>query len=72
MKQRILSLLALLTIAVSANAVSHAAEDVVTGIDSLTASLSKGEGANYNVSGQRLSKMQKGINITNGKKVSVK
>ena len=45
-----------------ADAVSHEAEDIVTGI-SLTPTLSKGEGAIYNVSGQRINKMQKGINI---------
>ncbi len=38
-----------------------------TGI-SLTPALSKGEGAIYNVSGQRLSKPQKGIYIKDGKK----
>ena len=36
---------------------------------SLTPALSEGEGAIYNLAGQRLSKMQKGINIINGKKV---
>ena len=40
-----------------------------TGIESLTPALSIGEGAIYNVAGQRLSKMQKGINIVNGKKI---
>ncbi|MBR5394926.1 MAG: hypothetical protein IK144_07575 [Bacteroidaceae bacterium] len=54
-----------------ADAVSHEAEDIVTGI-SLTPTLSKGEGAIYNVSGQRLNKLQKGININDGKKVLVK
>lgn len=43
-------------------------EDAPDGI-SLTPALSEGEGAIYNVAGQRLSKMQKGINIVNGKKV---
>ena len=37
--------------------------------ESLTPALSKGEGAIYNLSGQRLGKMQKGINIVNGKKI---
>ena len=46
-----------------ADAVSHPAEDVVTGIKSLTPSASKSGGAIYSVSGQRLGKMQKGINI---------
>ena len=38
---------------------------------SLTPSLSEGEGAIYNLAGQRLSKMQRGINIVNGKKILV-
>ena len=40
-----------------------------TSIDSLTPALSKGEGDIYNLAGQRLSKMQHGIYIVNGKKV---
>ena len=36
---------------------------------SLTPALSEGEGAIYNLAGQRMSKMQKGINIVGGKKV---
>ena len=44
-------------------------DDDATGIDSLTPALSEGEGAIYNIAGQRLSKTQKGINIVNGKKV---
>ena len=44
-------------------------EDDADGIDSLTPALSKGEGAIYNLAGQRMNKMQKGINIVNGKKV---
>ena len=40
-----------------------------TGIKSLTPPLSNGKEAIYNVAGQRLSKVQKGINIVNGKKV---
>ena len=43
--------------------------DDATGINSLTPALSEGEGAIYNVAGQRMSKMQKGINIVNGKKI---
>ena len=43
--------------------------DEATGIETLTPALSEGEGAIYNVAGQRLSKMQKGINIVNGKKI---
>ena len=44
-------------------------EEITTGIDSLTPALSEGKGVIYNVAGQRISKMQKGINIVNGKKV---
>ena len=44
-------------------------EEDATSIDSLTPALSKGEGDIYNLAGQRLSKMQRGINIVNGKKV---
>ena len=44
-------------------------EDAETGIESLTPALSEGEGAIYNLSGQRISKLQKGINIVNGKKI---
>ena len=44
-------------------------EEIATGIDSLIPALSEGEGVIYNVAGQRISKMQKGINIVNGKKV---
>jgi len=40
-----------------------------TGIESLTPALSESEGAIYNLAGQRINKMQKGINIVNGKKV---
>ena len=40
-----------------------------TAIESLTPSLSKGEGAIYNIAGQKLNKLQKGINIVGGKKV---
>ena len=50
------------------DAVSYAGEDIETGI-SLTPALSKSEGAIYNVSGQRLNKMQRGINIKDGKKI---
>ena len=46
-------------------------EDDATGI-SLTPALSEGEGEIYNLAGQRIQKMQKGINIVNGKKVMVK
>ena len=46
-------------------------KDDETGI-SLTPSLSEGEGAIYNLAGQRIYKLQRGINILNGKKVVVK
>ena len=42
--------------------------DDATGI-SLTPALSEGEGAVYNLAGQRLQKMQKGINIIGNKKI---
>lgn len=44
-------------------------EDDATGINSPTPSLSEGEVAIYNLAGQRISKMLKGINILNGKKI---
>ena len=47
-------------------------EEDPDGIESLIPTLSKGKDIIYNVAGQRLSKMQKGINIVNGKKVMVK
>ena len=45
------------------------AENGETAINSLTPSLSEGDGAVYNLSGQRVNKAQKGIYIVNGKKV---
>lgn len=44
-------------------------EDDEDGINDLNANVNLNEGAIYNLAGQRLSKMQKGINIVNGKKV---
>ncbi len=44
-------------------------EDDATGIVNLNDNVNANEGAIYNLAGQRLSKMQKGINIINGKKV---
>ena len=44
-------------------------DDDADGINSLTPAFSEGEGAIYNLAGQRISKMQKGINIVNGKKI---
>ena len=43
--------------------------DGTTSINSLTPALSEGEGAIYNIAGQRINKLQKGINIVNGKKI---
>ena len=48
---------------------SEDSADGIGEIDSLTPALSKGEEAIYNLTGQRLSKMQRGINIVNGKKI---
>ena len=62
----------------SADAVSHEAEDVTTGITSLTPSPSPRRGEIYNVSGQMVNgklsngKLPRGINIKDGKKVLVK
>ena len=44
-------------------------EETETAIKSLTPALSEGEGAIYNMAGQRISKLQKGVNIVNGMKV---
>lgn len=46
--------------------------DEITGISSLTPTLSKGEGAVYNLNGQRVEKPSKGLYIMNGKKIMVK
>ena len=43
-----------------------------TGIENLTPTLSQGEGAIYNLQGQRIKTLQKGLNIVDGKKVWVK
>lgn len=50
------------------DAVSYAGEDIETGIKPLSNSPLKGENI-YNVAGQRLNKMQRGINIKDGKKI---
>ena len=49
-------------------------EAQATGIEevNLTPALSKGEGAIFNLQGQRLSSLQKGLNIVNGQKIFVK
>ena len=44
-------------------------DEVIANAISLTPALSEGEGVIYNLAGQRLQKMQKGINIVNGKKI---
>lgn len=46
--------------------------DGIDGIESLTTAQYEGENAYYNLSGQRLGRMQKGINIVGGKKIIVK
>ena len=43
-----------------------------TGIDNLTPTLSQGEGVIYNLQGQRINGLQKGLNIVDGKKIMVK
>lgn len=52
----------------STESASHAGEDITTGIR-LADSPSPSEGKIYNVSGQRLNKLQKGINIVGGHKM---
>ena len=52
-------------------AVSHAWKDVTTGIQPPSIS-PEGEGLIYNLSGQRMNKMQRGINIKEGRKVLIK
>ena len=49
-------------------------EAQATGIEevNLTPVLSKGEGTIFNLQGQRLSSLQRGLNIVNGQKVYVK
>ena len=46
-------------------------DELITGVDNVNANLNPNEGI-FNLAGQRLSKMQKGINIVGGKKVLVK
>lgn len=45
---------------------------ITTGISDITADKAEKDGAIYNLAGQRMEKMQKGINIVNGKKYVVK
>lgn len=51
------------------DAVSHEGTDIVTKSPLLTSPEPKGEGLIYNIFGLHLSKMQKGINIVDGKKI---
>ena len=44
-------------------------EDVITGVENLSDSPLKGENIIYNLAGQRVDKLQKGINIKDGKKI---
>lgn len=44
-------------------------DDDATAIESLTPANAEGNAAIYNIAGQRISKLQKGINIVNGKKI---
>ena len=46
--------------------------DVIDGVSSLPAAQDDEQPGIYNLAGQRLEKMQKGINIVNGKKVMIK
>jgi hypothetical protein len=46
-------------------------EEVATGIEGVQG-VQEVQGAIYNLAGQRISKMQKGINIVNGKKIAIK
>ena len=52
-------------------AVTYIDTDIIDTIN-LTPALSEGEGAIYNLAGQRLQKMQRGINIVGGKKIVIK
>lgn len=45
---------------------------IATAIAGLTPALSKGEGVVYNLQGQQLNSLQRGVNIVNGKKLLVK
>ena len=54
------------------DAVSHEGEDIVTEIASPKSSPKGKDFKIYNLAGQRLNKMQKGVNIKDGRKVLVK
>lgn len=47
-------------------------DDDATAIDNVNANVNDNNAAIYNIAGQRLNKMQKGINIVNGRKVVIK
>ena len=54
------------------NIVALTEEDYPAGINNLTPTLSQGEGVIFNLQGQRINGLQKGLNIVDGKKVFVK
>ena len=56
----------------SSAAIGLAFEDETTGMRNLTPTLSEGEGAVYNLNGQRVNSATKGLYIINGKKVVIK
>ena len=47
-------------------------DTTTTGIENLTPTLSKGEGVIFNLNGQRINMLQKGLNIVDGKKIFIK
>ena len=58
---------------VKANIITLNLDGTETAIESIdNVQTAKGNGVIYNLAGQRLSKMQKGVNIVNGKKIFVK
>ena len=56
----------------SSAAIGLAFEDETTGMRNLTPTLSEGEGAVYNLNGQKVQNAQKGLYIVNGRKVVIK
>ena len=63
---------AYLKVAADAARASYLFDDEITAVNSLTPAISEGNGAVYNLSGQRVEKPTKGVYIKNGKKVIVK
>lgn len=59
-------------LAAGARSLSIVFDDETTGIENLTPALSEGDGAVYNLSGQRVAQPTKGLYIVNGKKVIIK